>query len=437
MGEEMVGRDGLRLIRHSRDRSVRERDMRIFGAWVLATALATGWGASAQQGQPQAGPQEANGYTRYELLAPGSGKFRIIYDITAVRPGAIAFFNPIRKGSLATDEQVIDSASGQPLAFKQVSGEAARTSGLPDADPASDYIRVELPRPVPASGGESRMRILKTYQDAKSYFVDGQEIVFDRGLGIKRNAVVLPPGYALVACNYPSQVTQEADGRLRVSFLNITPGEAPLKLRAAPMKFAAGPTSIAARLPERAKQTRDIVYFLQPPETHAFDLYHDYTEDRAGTGRYVNVVRTGSTATNPSARNLDTGEAIPAVHLKGDEITKAGITDPELPKIAPDTEVVVFNFKPLKADQSIRLRMSETYTDPGRYRLVGDELVFDRSFGRALNAVVLPAGWVLTNSSTPVVVSRTDDGRTRLDFNNARPDELEVLFTARRATAGS
>jgi hypothetical protein len=404
--------------------------MRVIGALVMVAALAAGWGAAAQARQPQ----EANGYTRYELLAPGSGRFRIIYDITAVRPGATAFFNPIRKGSVASDEQVIDAASGQPLPFKQVSGEAARTSGLPDADAASDYIRVELPRPVPASGGESRMRILKTYEDTKSYYLQGQEIVFDRGLGIKRNAVVLPPGYALVACNYPSQVTQEADGRLRVSFLNITPGEAPLKLRAAPMKFAAGPTSLApAKLPERAKQTRDIVYFLRDPQTHAFDLYHDYTEERAGVQRYVNVVRTGSTATNPSARNLDTGEAIPAVHLKGDEITKAGVSDPELPKIAPDTEVVVFNFKPLKAGQSIRLRMSETYTDPGRYKLVGDELVFDRSFGRALNAVVLPAGWVLTNSSTTVVVSRTDDGRTRLDFNNPRPDELEVLFTARRA----
>jgi hypothetical protein len=404
--------------------------MRMLSALVMVAALAVGADAAAQA----RAPQEANGHTRYELLAPGSGKFRIIYDITAVRPGATAFFNPIRKGSVASDEQVIDSASGQPLPFRQVTGEAARTSGLPDADTASDYIRVELPRPVPANGGEARLRILKTYEDAKSYYVQGQEIVFDRGLGIKRNAVVLPPGYALIACNYPSQVAQEADGRLRVSFLNITPGEAPLKLRAAPMKFAAGPTSLpAARLPERAKQTRDIVYFLRDPQTHAFDLYHDYTEDRPGTQRYVNVVRTGSTATNPSARNLDTGEAIPAVHLKGDEITKAGVTDPELPKIAPDTEVVVFNFKPLKSGQSIRLRMSETYTDPGRYRLVGDELVFDRSFGRALNAVVLPAGWVLTNSSTPVVVSRTDDGRTRLDFDNPRPDELEVLFTARRA----
>lgn len=407
--------------------------MRIPGALIAAVVLAAGWGAAAQGARQ---PQEANGYTRYELLAPGSGKFRIIYDITAVRPGATAFFNPIRKGSIASDESVKDLSTGQPLKFAQVSGESAKTTGLPEADPASDYIRVELAHPVPANGGEARILIQKTYEDAKSYRLEGQDIVFDRGLGIKKNAVVLPKDYVLVSCNYPSQVTQEADGRLRISFFNVTPGEAPLKLRAAPGALSSAPTSVKGKFGERAKQTRDIVYFLQPPETHAFDLYHDYTEEKAGVSRYINVVRTGSVATNPSARNLDTGEAIPAVHLKGAEITRAGIDDPELGKVKPSSEIVVFNFKPLKPGQSIRLRMSETYTDSGRYRLVGDELVFDRTFGRAENAVVLPKGWMLTNSSFPVVVSRTDDGRVRLDFNNPRPDEVEALFTARRVTPG-
>jgi hypothetical protein len=404
--------------------------MRKLGALIAAAALMAGLGAQAQA--PRRQPQEADGYTRYELLAPDSAKFRIIYDITAVRPGATAFFNPIRKGSVASDEKVTDLATGQPLKFAQVSGESAKTTGLPEADPASDYIRVELARPVPADGGQGRILIEKTYEDPKSYRVEGQDIIFDRGLGIKKNAVVLPPGYVLADCNYPSQVTQEADGRLRISFFNITPGEAPLKLRATPGRLSATATSVKGKFGERAKQTRDIVYFLQPPETHAFDLYHDYTEEKAGVSRYINVVRTGSVATNPSARNLDTGEAIPAVHLKGEAIAKAGIDDPEIGKITPESEIVVFNFKPLKPGQSIRLRMSETYTDPGRYHLVGDELVFDRTFGRAANAVVLPKGWMLTNSSAPVVVSRTEDGRTRLDFNNPRPDEVEALFTAKR-----
>src|SRR3982074_782979 len=143
--------------------------MRALGALIVAAALAAGGGAGA-------GAREATGYTRYELLAPGSGKFRIIYDITAVRPGATAFFNPIRKGSVASDEKVTDVATGQPLAFKVVSGEQAKTTGMPDADPTYDYIRVELARPVPADGGEGRILIEKTYEDAKSYHLDGREI---------------------------------------------------------------------------------------------------------------------------------------------------------------------------------------------------------------------------------------------------------------------
>jgi hypothetical protein len=103
-----------------------------------------------------------------------------------------------------------------------------------------------------------------------------------------------------------------------------------------------------------------------------------------------------------------------------------------VPNATAGTEVVVFSFAPVAAGQSVRLRMFETYTDPARYRLEGDELVWDRAFGRPANAVVLPAGWVLTNSAAPATVSTLPDGRTRLDFLNPRPDELGTLVTARR-----
>ncbi|HEY2048384.1 MAG TPA: hypothetical protein VGH03_03525 [Caulobacteraceae bacterium] len=378
------------------------------------------------------GPQESDAYTRYDLLAPGSGKFRILYDVTAARPGATAFFNPIRKGSIPTDESVIDRATGAPLKFDVVDGTQAKTDGMPDADPDSDYIEVKLARPVTPDGGGGRIRIEKTYEDARSYYLDGQDLVFERPLGIKRNAVVLPGGYALISCNYPSQVAQEPDGRIRISFLNDTPAEAPLKLRARP---AALPTSsvMSARLDERARQTRDIVYFLQPPETHAFQLYHDYTEERPGVGRYVNVVRTGSQVSDPSARNLDTGEDIPARILRGRDITRAGVQDPELGAITPQSEVVVFDFPPLAQGHTLRLRISETYADARSYRLEGSTLIFDRTFGRPANTVVLPAGWRLTGSLAPATISETDDGRTRLDFLNPRGDQLETLVTAERA----
>lgn len=184
-------------------------------------------------------------YTRYELLAPETSAFKIIYDVTAVTPGAKFFFNPIRIGSVASDESVIDLMTGAPLTFDEISGAEARESGLTNADLNGRYIRVRLARPVP-NGGEGRIRIIKTYKDPKSYYRDGDAVVFDRGLGIKRNSVVLPPGYELVACNIPSQVLEEPDGRIGISFMNIYPNQAPLVVRGkAIAKRAATPPSAA------------------------------------------------------------------------------------------------------------------------------------------------------------------------------------------------
>ena len=185
--------------------------------------------------QTPARQTEADAYTRYELLAPGSGKFRIIYEVTATTPGAAYYFNPIRRGSIATDESVVDRASGKPLRFEEVGAAVARAGGV-RGDSLQPYIRVQLARPVPADGGEQRVLILKTYEDATSYFRRGDTIVFTRPLGIKRNAVVLPAGYELVASSFPAQVLQEADGRIGISFWNNTPIEAAVTVRALPVR---------------------------------------------------------------------------------------------------------------------------------------------------------------------------------------------------------
>ncbi len=418
--------------------------------FVLTIAMMVCAAPSAAQNRSE------DDYTRYELLAPETASFKIIYDVTAVTPGATHFFNPIRKGSVATEESVIDLATGQALKFEQVSGTIARESGLRSADAEGEYIRVTLARPVPDGGG-ARIRITKTYKDPKSYFSQGDAIVFDRPLGIKRNAVVLPAKYELIACNIPSQVIEEADGRVGISFMNTYPGQAPLVLRARPLPAsAATPKSTGAaaaqsnparpaatedapravppmdrvRVGERAFQDREIVYFLKEPQTHAFSLYHDYTETREGADKYVNVVRRGSTVSNPSAINLDTGEVLKVETLKGDAITKASIDIGEAAQA--DSEAVVIRFGPVKKGQSIRLRIEETYTDPARYDLIDGQLMWRRSFGRPRNDMLLPAGWYLTTSSIPVVVTLADDGRVRLAYVNPRPDAIEVFVKARR-----
>lgn len=419
-------------------------------ALAAALTIAAG-GARGQAPSPMLEGHDGDDYTRYELLAPATAAFRIVYEVTATEPGSRFYFNPIRQGSQASDEAVSDLLTGRRLRFEVVDGAAARAAGLARADAGTRYIQVTLPRPVPVGGG-IRLRIEKTYTDPKSYHIDGDAIVFDRPLGIRRNAVVMPAGYEVVACNVPSQVLGQPDGRLMVSFFNIGPGEAPLVVKARPLPPgaaapaapglpSAGPKNapaasqspaptMAARLSERAHENPEIVYFLQQPETHAFSLYHDYTEANEGADKYVNVVRAGSRSSNPSARLLDTGQALKVETLKGPQITAAHLDIGE--PVRPDTEVVVIHYPAVRKGESVRLRIVETYTDEARYYLDDGRLVFDRSFGRPRNAVVLPAGWYLTDSAMPTVVSLTPDGRVRLEFDNPRPDELSVLVRAAR-----
>jgi hypothetical protein len=235
-------------------------------------------------------------------------------------------------------------------------------------------------------------------------------------------------------------VIQEADSRVAIAFWNNTPPEAPVVLRARKSAAILVPVATNAeepadrrkRLDERAHENREIVYLLQQPETNAFDLSHDYTEAREGVSYYVNEVRAGSTVSNPRARNLDIGEKLRWEVIKGEAIRQANAG---VRTVTQESEIVVFRFTPVPKGGTTRLRIYETYTDTARYKVRNGELIWNRAFGRPANAVVLPAGWTLTNSSIPSVVTAQADGRVRLDFINPRPDEVNVLVTARRKQA--
>ena len=414
------------------------------GIWVLL-GFAVGSYPTARGGDLQT---EADEYTRYELQSPETNSFKIYYEVTATTSGAKYFYNPIRKGSTASDESVYDAMLGKPLHFEVVSGAEARKDPLmADADLETNYIKVTLARPVPENG-QGRIVILKTYKDSRSYHLEGATLIFDRPLGVKRNKVVLPPGYEVVGLTVPSQILTEEDGRIAISFLHLETGEAPLVLRAVndartgaaaiPKKPGSqrswespfqGPTE-DERLSERAHQDRDIVYFLQQPQTHSFNLYHDYTESRAGINGYANVVRTGSVASHPSAMILDTGEQLKVTEMSGAEMTASKINVGE--QAQPRARVVVIPFTAVKFGETLRLRISETYTAPASYGLDGDELVFDRALGRPRNAVVLPPGWYCTSSAEPATVSQLPDGTIRLDYWNDRPEAVDVLLRAKR-----
>lgn len=413
--------------------------------WCLLALFLALPGAAAAQGPPSSlAPQtQEDDYTRYELLAPGTGQFRILYEVTATKAGAPYFFNVIRKGSIATDERVFDAASGKPLPWAVVTGAQARAEGHPTADLDAEWIKVTLARPVPADG-EARVVIDKTYKDDKSYYRDGETIVFDRSLGIRRNAVVLPAGYRLLRCNVPSQVLATPDGRVMITFQNPGPAAAPLRITAAPGLPAFTPSwpttaggtswrsalSQADRLVDRAHQDREAVFRLDAPDTHAFEIEHDFTETRVGVGHYVEILAAGAGVTQPAVRHLDTGETLTMETLTGRDLKARGIDAGE--RVADGEQVLVGAFPPVAAGTSVRLRVRARMIDAEGYTLDGDELVWDRVFDRPRNTVILPAGWTVIASAMPAVVDTLADGRQRLVYENARPDTLQVLLRARR-----
>src|SRR5262245_58987890 len=184
---------------------------------------------------------------------------------------------------------------------------------------------------------------------------------------------------------------------------------------------------------ERAYQDREILYELQSPDTHAFRITHDYTVRNAGEKYYFNVVRAGSHVTDPESIDLDSGES-----LKWESINGKTAKDRKLAvgEVKDDTEIVVtYLARPIAAGSTNRIRLKETYTDAKSLYRDGDELVWDRTFGRLRNTVVLPPGWYLTVLSAPSTIQTLQDGRVAIYVVNPRSDDVRVYLRARKRAA--
>ncbi len=139
--------------------------------------------------------------------------------------------------------------------------------------------------------------------------------------------------------------------------------------------------------PLRQTQADDYTrYELLDPASASFRILYEVTATTPGAAHFWNAIRKGSVASD----KVDIGEPV-----------------------TPASEAAVVRFKPVAEGTTLRIRIRETYTDPARYRMDGDLLVWDRSFGRPQNAVILPDGYMLVGSSFPASVSVTEDGRIR------------------------
>ena len=180
----------------------------------------------------------------------------------------------------------------------------------------------------------------------------------------------------------------------------------------------------------RAEQTREITYWLMQPETASFRISHDFTADEAGQ-RYVhNFVRAGSEVSDSSFWDLNTGRQLRSYHVTGADVNALGIYSSTYEE---DSQAIQAELsEPIPAGHTVRIRVMETYRDPARYYMEEDELVWDRSLGRARNVVKLPPGWMLTGLSVPAVITEDDEGLISMRFINPRNDSLNVVIRARK-----
>lgn len=180
----------------------------------------------------------------------------------------------------------------------------------------------------------------------------------------------------------------------------------------------------------RAEQDREITYWLLAPDSHQFRISHDLTITRPGQKYAHSFVRKGSLV-DPNAKmyDLDTGAELKTSDVKGAEVNALGYY-PE--PTDPDSVVVQGALDRIPQEgQSVRVRVVETYTDPVGYVMKDGELVWDRTLGRPVNYVTLPAGWMLTSCNTPAVITLDSEARVLLRFTNTRNGDLHIILKAK------
>jgi hypothetical protein len=344
-------------------------------------------------------------YTQYELLEPGSHQFAITYYVTERRAGAEYLLNQTRSGSEGSDIAVFDPRTGKPLKFDYMSGAELVAAGHTGRlDPAEHYIRAHLPRPV-AEGAEGRVKILKTYKDEKSYYPEGEDIVFTRSLGIARNSIVLPRGFRLVSSNVASQLFTLPDGRLKISFEHAHGYAADVTIRA---RRAA--SSSAGEAPVRLERAFDFSKALYDVQVDPLRIIvtREYIESTPGQeARLQRPIGIGDDFTVVDA---DTGKPLKTIGRGQQAI--AMLADPVG-----------------GADASARLRVTGLMTG-ARIGTSGGYSQFELTINAARAVVLLPGGWDVASVSVPATVSTQQDGRVAIQIYNSSAEALAVTLRA-------
>lgn len=315
-------------------------------------------------------------YTEYAILQPGSDAFRITFLPEEPRAGATEIVNATRGGSEASDVEVYDPRTAKPLRFTY------RQDGN---DPENHAIHATLPTPVPP-GGVGRVLIYKTYKDPRTYMVHGDDIVWVRSLSGYRLGVLLPKGFAFISANVAAQLTTTAGGQLKLSFANPSGQSNPVTIHARKTSATFPPRNDTDMFFDDVKT----LYDLEAPEAGRVRVEQTYSDHRKGARAQLDTLAQ-IPLQDLRVIDLDTGKPFATAKDGAATFVKLGVPI-------------------VDEKQSAHIKITGTFRDPG-YKVVSDELVFDRMLYGLRNTVLLPAGWEVSAISQSGTIG-TYEGRT-------------------------
>jgi hypothetical protein len=321
-------------------------------------------------------------YTEYEILKPGSEEFRIKFLPEETRTGATELVNATRGGSEGSGVEVYDPRTGKPLQF---------TYQQEGNDPENHAIHAKLPIPVP-EGGVGRVLIYKTYKDPRTYMMHGDDIVWVRSLSGYRLGVLLPKGFAFISSNVAAQLTTSAAGQLKLAFANPSGQSNPVTIHARKTSATFSPRGDTDMFFDDVKT----LYDLGAPEAGRVRVDQSYSDYRKGARAQLDTL---AQLPLQDLKVIDLDTAKPFATAKDGAATFVKLDVP----IADDK-------------QSAHIKITGSFRDPG-YKVLGDELVFDRVVYGLRNTVLLPAGWDLSALSQSGTIG-IYEGRTFVSLIN-------------------
>ena len=336
-------------------------------------------------------------YTEYEILKPGSEEFRIKFLPEETRVGATELVNATRGGSEGSGVEVYDPRTGKPLTF---------TYQQEGSDPDNHAIHAKLPIPVP-QGGVGRVLIYKTYKDPRTYMMHGDDGVWVRSVSGYRLGVLLPKGFAFISSNVAAQLTTSAGGQLKLAFAKPSGQSNPVTIHARKTTATFPPRADTDMFFDDVKTLFD----LEAPEAGRVKVEQTYSDYRKGARAQLDTLAQLSLQ-DLKVTDLDTGK--PFATSKDGAATFVKL---DLP-IVDDK-------------QSAHIKITGSLRDPG-YKVLADELLFDRQMHGLRNTVLLPAGWEVSALSQSGTIG-TFEGRTFVSLINLNGENsYRVTLRARK-----